>query len=130
MFDEYINPPPSVASQVCVAAAPRPADPTSSPSSTSLDLVAPSASASSRIHDTQSLVISKDLAMIIKMKWIFKAKQDEFGGVLKNKARLVAKGYLQEEGINFEESFALVTRIESIRIFIANAANKNMTVIK
>ncbi|GJS76668.1 integrase, catalytic region, zinc finger, CCHC-type containing protein [Tanacetum coccineum] len=53
---------------------------------------------------------------------------DEYGGVLKNKARLVAQGFKQEEGINFEESFALVVRIEAIRIFIANAGNKNMTI--
>ncbi|GJS71878.1 retrovirus-related pol polyprotein from transposon TNT 1-94 [Tanacetum coccineum] len=66
--------------------------------------------------------------MLINLKWIFKVKLDEFGGVLKNKAWLVAKGYRQEEGINFEEFFAPVTRIESIRIFIANAAHKNMTV--
>ncbi|GKA70254.1 retrovirus-related pol polyprotein from transposon TNT 1-94 [Tanacetum coccineum] len=58
----------------------------------------------------------------------FRIKKDEFGGVLKNKARLVAKGYCQKEGINFEESFALVSRIEAIRIFIANAANKNMMI--
>nr|GEX95472.1 retrovirus-related Pol polyprotein from transposon TNT 1-94 [Tanacetum cinerariifolium] len=43
-------------------------------------------------------------------------------------ARLVAKGYLQEEGIDFEESFSLVARIEAIRIFIANATSKNMTI--
>ncbi|GJT33318.1 retrovirus-related pol polyprotein from transposon TNT 1-94 [Tanacetum coccineum] len=49
-------------------------------------------------------------------------------GVLKNKARLVAQGFRQEEGIDFEESFAPVARIEAIRIFIANAANKNMTI--
>ncbi|GKE58340.1 retrovirus-related pol polyprotein from transposon TNT 1-94, partial [Tanacetum coccineum] len=55
-------------------------------------------------------------------------KQDEFGGVLKNKARLVAKGYHQEDGIDFEESFAPVARIEVIRIFIANAAIKKMTI--
>ncbi|GKD51742.1 retrovirus-related pol polyprotein from transposon TNT 1-94, partial [Tanacetum coccineum] len=54
--------------------------------------------------------------------------KDEFGGVLKNKARLVAKGYRQEEGINFEEFFAPVARKEAMRIFIANAANKNMTI--
>ncbi|GKA99819.1 retrovirus-related pol polyprotein from transposon TNT 1-94 [Tanacetum coccineum] len=48
--------------------------------------------------------------------------------VLKNKARLVAKGYRQEEGIDFEESFTPVTRIEAIRIFIANAASKNMII--
>ncbi|GKC87261.1 retrovirus-related pol polyprotein from transposon TNT 1-94 [Tanacetum coccineum] len=66
--------------------------------------------------------------MIIALKWIYKVKLDEYGDVLKNKARLVAKGYRQEEGINFEESFASVARIEAIRIFIANAASKNMTI--
>ncbi|GKB95743.1 retrovirus-related pol polyprotein from transposon TNT 1-94, partial [Tanacetum coccineum] len=55
-------------------------------------------------------------------------KTDEFGGVLKNKARLVAQGFRQEEGINFEESFAPVARIEAIRIFIANVAHKNMMI--
>nr|GEV06456.1 retrovirus-related Pol polyprotein from transposon TNT 1-94 [Tanacetum cinerariifolium] len=55
-------------------------------------------------------------------------KLDEYGDVLKNKARLVAKGYRQEEGIDFEESFTPVARIEAIRIFIANAASKNMTI--
>ncbi|GJW76818.1 retrovirus-related pol polyprotein from transposon TNT 1-94 [Tanacetum coccineum] len=53
---------------------------------------------------------------------------DEFGGVLKNKARLVSQGFRQEEGINFEESFAPVARIEAIRIFVANVAHKNMTI--
>nr|GFA62640.1 hypothetical protein [Tanacetum cinerariifolium] len=62
------------------------------------------------------------------LKWIYKVKLDEYGDVLKNKARLVAKGYRQEEEINFEESFALVARIEAIRIFIANVASKNMTI--
>ncbi|GKB17233.1 retrovirus-related pol polyprotein from transposon TNT 1-94 [Tanacetum coccineum] len=66
--------------------------------------------------------------MLSKLKWIFKVKKDEFGGVLKNKARLVAKGYRQEEGIDFKESFASVARIEAICIFIANVANKNMTI--
>ncbi|GKF65316.1 retrovirus-related pol polyprotein from transposon TNT 1-94 [Tanacetum coccineum] len=60
--------------------------------------------------------------------WIYKVKLDEYGDVLKNKARLVAKGYRQEEGIDFEESFAPVTRIEAIKIFIANAATKNMII--
>nr|GEW78374.1 retrovirus-related Pol polyprotein from transposon TNT 1-94 [Tanacetum cinerariifolium] len=66
--------------------------------------------------------------MIIALKWIYKVKLDEYGDVLKNKAWLVAKGYQQEEGIDFEESFALVARIEAIRIFIANAASKNITI--
>ncbi|GJY29413.1 retrovirus-related pol polyprotein from transposon TNT 1-94 [Tanacetum coccineum] len=55
-------------------------------------------------------------------------KTDEFGRVLKNKAILVAQGFRQEEGINFEESFAPVARIDAIRIFVANAAHKNMTI--
>ncbi|GKB00381.1 retrovirus-related pol polyprotein from transposon TNT 1-94 [Tanacetum coccineum] len=67
-------------------------------------------------------------AMIIALKWIYKVKLDEYGDVLKNKARLVAKGYRQEEGIDFKESFAPVACIEAIRIFIANAASKNMTI--
>ena len=51
-------------------------------------------------------------------------------GVLKNKARLVAQRFRQEEGIDFEDSFAPVTRIKAIRIFIANAAAKNMTIFQ
>ncbi|GJT52668.1 retrovirus-related pol polyprotein from transposon TNT 1-94 [Tanacetum coccineum] len=66
--------------------------------------------------------------MIIALKWIYKVKLDEYGDVLKNKARLVAKGYRQEVGIDFEESFVPVARIKAIRIFIANAASKNMTI--
>ncbi|GKD01189.1 retrovirus-related pol polyprotein from transposon TNT 1-94 [Tanacetum coccineum] len=53
---------------------------------------------------------------------------DELGGILKNKARLVARGYRQEEGIYFEESFALVARLEAICIFLAFAAHMNMVV--
>ncbi|GJS28115.1 retrovirus-related pol polyprotein from transposon TNT 1-94 [Tanacetum coccineum] len=74
------------------------------------------------------LVHQPGCAMIIALKWIYKVKLDKYGDVLKNKARLVAKGYRQEEGIDFEESFAPVARIEAIRIFIANAASKNMTI--
>ncbi|GKA64093.1 retrovirus-related pol polyprotein from transposon TNT 1-94 [Tanacetum coccineum] len=59
-----------------------------------------------------------------------KVKTDEFGGVLKNKARLVTQGFRQEERINFEESFASVARLEAIRIFIANATNKNMMIFQ
>ncbi|GJY85717.1 retrovirus-related pol polyprotein from transposon TNT 1-94 [Tanacetum coccineum] len=74
------------------------------------------------------LVPQLDCVMIIALKWIYKVKLNEYGDVLKNKARLVAKGYRQEERINFEESFASVARIEAIRIFISNAASKNMTI--
>nr|GEY92366.1 putative ribonuclease H-like domain-containing protein [Tanacetum cinerariifolium] len=74
------------------------------------------------------LVPQPDCVMIIALKWIYNVKLDEYGDVLKNKARLVAKGYRQEERIDFEESFAPVARIEAIRIFIANAVSRNMTV--
>nr|GEX19418.1 retrovirus-related Pol polyprotein from transposon TNT 1-94 [Tanacetum cinerariifolium] len=71
-----------------------------------------------------------DNVMLIKLNWIYKVSTDEFGKVLKNKARSVAQGFRQEEGINFEESFAPITRIKAIRIFIANAANKNMKIFQ
>ncbi|GJU08889.1 retrovirus-related pol polyprotein from transposon TNT 1-94 [Tanacetum coccineum] len=74
------------------------------------------------------LVPQPDCVIIIALKWIYNVKLDEYGDDLKNKARLVAKGYRQEEGIDFEESFAPVVHIEAIRIFIANAASKNMTI--
>nr|GEU60877.1 retrovirus-related Pol polyprotein from transposon TNT 1-94 [Tanacetum cinerariifolium] len=74
------------------------------------------------------LVPKPDCVMIIALKWIYKVKLDEYGDVLKNKAWLVAKGYRQKKGINFEESFAPIARIEAIRIFIVNAANKKMII--
>ncbi|GKB42558.1 retrovirus-related pol polyprotein from transposon TNT 1-94 [Tanacetum coccineum] len=74
------------------------------------------------------LVSCPDNMFLIKLKWIYKVKIDESGGVLKNKARLVAQGFRQEEGIDFEESFAPVARIDAIRIFVANVVHKNMTI--
>ncbi|GJS89151.1 retrovirus-related pol polyprotein from transposon TNT 1-94 [Tanacetum coccineum] len=59
--------------------------------------------------------------MVITLKWVYKVKLDELGGILKNKAQLVARGYRQEEGINFEESFALVARLEAIKGFFRPA---------
>ncbi|GKB56150.1 retrovirus-related pol polyprotein from transposon TNT 1-94 [Tanacetum coccineum] len=59
---------------------------------------------------------------IIGTKWIWKNKMDEEGVVTKNKARLVAQGYNQQEGIDYEETFAPVARLEAIRIFLAYAA--------
>nr|GFD25881.1 retrovirus-related Pol polyprotein from transposon TNT 1-94 [Tanacetum cinerariifolium] len=78
--------------------------------------------------EVSELVPRPDKVMVITLKWIYKVKLDELGGILKNKARLVARGYLQEEGIDFEESFAPVARLEAIRIFLAFAAHKNMVV--
>nr|GEX27790.1 hypothetical protein [Tanacetum cinerariifolium] len=74
------------------------------------------------------LVPRPDNVMVITLKWIYKVKLDELGGILKNKARLVACGYRQEEGINFEESFAPFSILEAIRIFLAFAAHINMVV--
>ncbi|GKE44233.1 retrovirus-related pol polyprotein from transposon TNT 1-94, partial [Tanacetum coccineum] len=74
------------------------------------------------------LVPRPDKVMVITFKWIYKVKLDELGGILKNKARLVVRGYRQEEGINFEESFAPVARLEAIRIFLTFAAHINMAV--
>nr|GEY22148.1 uncharacterized mitochondrial protein AtMg00810-like [Tanacetum cinerariifolium] len=58
----------------------------------------------------------------IGTKWVFRNKKDERGIVVRNKARLVAQGHTQEEGINYEEVFAPVTRIEAIRLFLAYAS--------
>nr|GEY85833.1 retrovirus-related Pol polyprotein from transposon TNT 1-94 [Tanacetum cinerariifolium] len=85
-------------------------------------------SSSQIIIPNNELVPRSDRVMIITLKWIYKVKLDELGGVLKNKARLVARGYRQEEGIDFEESFASVARLGAIRIFIAFAAHMNMIV--
>nr|GEV51645.1 hypothetical protein [Tanacetum cinerariifolium] len=71
---------------------------------------------------------STNNVLLIKLKWIYKVKTDESGGELKNKARLVAQGFRQKEGINFEESFSSVARIEAIYIFVANATHKNMMI--
>ncbi|GJT66402.1 retrovirus-related pol polyprotein from transposon TNT 1-94 [Tanacetum coccineum] len=57
--------------------------------------------------------------MIIKLKWLWKNKKDEDQTVIHNKARLVAKGYAQEEGIDFEESFAPVARLEAEEVYVA-----------
>jgi hypothetical protein len=56
-------------------------------------------------------------------KWVFRNKQDEHGVVTRNKARLVVKGYAQVAGLDFEETFTLVARLESIRILLAYVAH-------
>nr|GEU79487.1 hypothetical protein [Tanacetum cinerariifolium] len=65
---------------------------------------------------------------VIRLKCLWKNKKDEDQTVIYNKARLVAKGYAQEEGIDFEESFALVARLEAVRIFIVYAAHKSFPI--
>nr|GFC47059.1 hypothetical protein [Tanacetum cinerariifolium] len=67
---------------------------------------------------------------VIKTKWIFKNKKDESSLVIRNKARLVAFGYSQQEGIDYDETFAPVAQIEAIRLFLAYAAHKDFTVFQ
>ncbi|GJS61863.1 putative ribonuclease H-like domain-containing protein [Tanacetum coccineum] len=64
----------------------------------------------------------------IGTKWVFRNKKDERGIVIKNKARLVSQGYTQEEGIDYDEVFAPVARIEAIRLFLAYASFKDFVV--
>ncbi|GKB25495.1 retrovirus-related pol polyprotein from transposon TNT 1-94 [Tanacetum coccineum] len=67
---------------------------------------------------------------IIAVKWIWKNKTDAENIVIQNKSRLVAKGYRQEEGIDFEESFAPAARLEAVKIFVAYAAHKNFPIFQ
>nr|GEU69282.1 hypothetical protein [Tanacetum cinerariifolium] len=142
MFDEYFNPPSSIVSLVPVVNAPRAVDIAELIGKLTEDhplanvIGDPSRPAmQEEIHEFERLQVWEsvpcpDKVMLIKLKQIFKVKKDEFGGVLKNKARLVAQGFRQEEGIDFEESFASVAKIEANRIFVSHAANKNMTIYR
>nr|GEU69581.1 hypothetical protein [Tanacetum cinerariifolium] len=65
---------------------------------------------------------------VIIIKWHWKNKHDEENTVIRNKVRLVAKGYGQKEGIDFEDSFAPVSRLEAVRLFVAYAAHKSFSV--
>ncbi|KAJ9561414.1 hypothetical protein OSB04_006574 [Centaurea solstitialis] len=67
---------------------------------------------------------------IIGLKWIFRNKLDEHGTVIRNKDRLVAQGYRQEEGIDYDETFAAVARLEAIRLFLAYAAHMKFQVFQ
>ncbi|GJV46343.1 retrovirus-related pol polyprotein from transposon TNT 1-94 [Tanacetum coccineum] len=76
-------------------------------------------------NDVWSLVPPPRNQTIIGKKWVFKNKLDKNGVVSRNKARLVAQGYNQQEGIDFNETYAPVTRLESIRILLAYACTHN-----
>ncbi|GJW81155.1 retrovirus-related pol polyprotein from transposon TNT 1-94 [Tanacetum coccineum] len=72
-------------------------------------------------NDIWELVPQLRNMTIIGTKWVFRNKLDENGVVSQNKARLVAQGYNQQEGIDYDETYALVARLESIRILLAYA---------
>ncbi|GJY11481.1 retrovirus-related pol polyprotein from transposon TNT 1-94 [Tanacetum coccineum] len=132
-----------------VAAATRAVDLAESPMSTSIDQDASSTSILSTQDQEHSPIISQGFKESLKIPHFHddplheflhevstsqgsssNVKTDEFGRVLKNKARLVTRGFRQEKGIDFKESFAPVARIKDMHIFVANAANKNMTIFQ
>nr|GEV27531.1 retrovirus-related Pol polyprotein from transposon TNT 1-94 [Tanacetum cinerariifolium] len=148
------HPAPKVIALNAKVVNPEPAASTSLPSSTTVDQDAPSPSNFQTTPEPQSSIIPNnvednnhdlivahinndpffvwelvprpDKVIVITLKWIYKVKLDELGGILKKKAQLVARGYRQEEGIDFEESFALIARLEAIRFFLAFTTHKNM----
>nr|GEW80776.1 copia protein [Tanacetum cinerariifolium] len=80
--------------------------------------------------DVWVLVPALDYIKPIALKWLFKTKHDEENTVIRNKTRLVVRRYRQEKGIDFEESFAPVARMEAIRILLAYATHKLFTVFQ
>jgi hypothetical protein len=79
-------------------------------------------------NDTWELVPKPKNKNVIGTKWVFKNKLNENRQVTRNKAILVCKGYAPVEGINFEETFSLVVRVEAIRLILAYACSKNIKV--
>jgi hypothetical protein len=57
----------------------------------------------------------------ISLKWVFKLKKDELSTVIKHKARLVARGFVQQEGIDYDDAFAPMVRMESVRVLMLAA---------
>ncbi|CAM8934750.1 unnamed protein product [Rhodiola kirilowii] len=74
-------------------------------------------------NDVWDLVSRPDSVNVIGTKWIFKNKSDEHGNITRNKARLVAQGFTQIEGVDFDETFASVARLEVIRLLLALACH-------
>ncbi|GJU62995.1 putative ribonuclease H-like domain-containing protein [Tanacetum coccineum] len=81
-----------------------------------------------KLQEVWTLVDLLNGKRAIGSKWVFRNKKDERGIMIRNKARLVAQGYTQEEGIDYDEVFAHVARIEAIRLFLAYASFKDFVV--
>ena len=75
-------------------------------------------------NDTWDLVILPPGRKLVKCKWVFKTKFVADGSPLKYKARLVAKGFSQVQGIDYNKTFALVAKMDSIRLVLSIAASK------
>nr|GEV87074.1 retrovirus-related Pol polyprotein from transposon TNT 1-94 [Tanacetum cinerariifolium] len=115
MYDDFIGGQPSTALRTTSAAqAPQ---------------VLQTLTTSTTIADTE-LVPAPNNIKPLTLKWLFKNKHDEENTIIQNKTRLVVRGYRQEEGINFEESFAPVARMVAIRIFFAYDAHKSFIVFQ
>jgi hypothetical protein len=81
-------------------------------------------------NETWELVPRPKNKNVIGTKWVFRNKLNEDGQVTRNKARLVCKGYAHIEGIDFEETFAPVARMEEIRFLLAYACSKMLKYIR
>nr|GEU94116.1 retrovirus-related Pol polyprotein from transposon TNT 1-94 [Tanacetum cinerariifolium] len=108
MYDDYIRGQPSAASRTARAA------------------LAPQF----KRLDVWELVLLSDNIKPLTLKWLFKNKLDEENTIIGNKTCLVVRRYCQGEGIYFEESFALVARMEAIRIYLAYVAHKSFIVFQ
>ncbi|XP_014496487.1 uncharacterized protein LOC106758086 [Vigna radiata var. radiata] len=73
-------------------------------------------------NNVWELVSRKPDLQVIGTKWVFRNKMDDSSQIIKNNARLVAKGYCQEEGIDYYKTYALVARLEAIKILLAIAS--------
>ena len=76
-------------------------------------------------NKTWQLVVPPPGCRPISLKWVYKVKRDELGAIVKHKARLVARGFIQREGIDFEEVFTPVARMEYVRLLLVLAAAKD-----
>ena len=76
-------------------------------------------------NETWQLVDPPPGCRPIGLKWVYKVKRDELGAIVKHKVHLVVRGFIQREGIDFKEVFALVARMESVRLLLALAAAKD-----
>ena len=81
-------------------------------------------------NNTWELVPRPKDKNVIGTKWIFKNKLNKNGEVVRNKARLVCKGYAQQEGIDFEETFAPIARLGAIRMFLSLSSFQKFKILK